>query len=183
MGVLLHFADNMELKEKILLNVQEIESRVENTLNLPHIRLTQADRLVLLQQLKEKIRPLQIEYERITKIAQHSVQRLVWSVFFGLCAQFIVFARFTWWDSSWDVMEPVTYFTSVVETVIASYFYYMLTGDEYEHMGLRALLFRWRFRRFLQKYNFPQEKFDDIKAQIAALEHEIEQFADDATLK
>lgn len=50
-------------------------------------------------------------------------------------------------------------------------------------MGLRQLLFRWRFRTFLKKNNFDQMKYDNLRAQIKALEHEIEQFADDANVK
>jgi len=113
------------------------------------------------------------------KVADKQVQRIVWTVFFGVGFQFVLFARLTWWDLSWDVMEPVSYFTSVAETVIAGYFWFMFTGAEYAHMGLREVLFKWRLKKLKAKYKFDVVKYEALKARIAALEYEIAQFADD----
>lgn len=40
--------------------------------------------------------------------------------------QFGVLARLTWWEYSWDIMEPVTYFVTY-GTAMACYAYYVLT--------------------------------------------------------
>lgn len=40
--------------------------------------------------------------------------------------QFGVLARLTWWEYSWDIMEPVTYFVTY-GTTIAMYAYFVLT--------------------------------------------------------
>ena len=77
----------------------------------------------------------------------------------------------------------MTYFVTATETAVAGYFWYLFTGKEYEHMGLREILFNWRFKKLSQKYNFDQKKYEALKHEIAELEHEIKQFADDVTLK
>lgn len=41
-------------------------------------------------------------------------------------AQFGVLARLTWWEYSWDIMEPVTYFITY-GTTLAMYAYFVLT--------------------------------------------------------
>jgi len=40
--------------------------------------------------------------------------------------QFGFMARLTWWEYSWDVMEPVTYFVGYA-TAIAMFSYYVIT--------------------------------------------------------
>lgn len=40
--------------------------------------------------------------------------------------QFGLLARLTWWEYSWDIMEPVTYFVGY-GTAIAMYAYYVIT--------------------------------------------------------
>lgn len=40
--------------------------------------------------------------------------------------QFGILARLTWWEYSWDIMEPVTYFVTY-GTAMATYAYYVLT--------------------------------------------------------
>ena len=40
--------------------------------------------------------------------------------------QFGFFARLTWWEYSWDIMEPVTYFATYA-TSMAMFGYFVLT--------------------------------------------------------
>jgi len=40
--------------------------------------------------------------------------------------QFGLLARLTWWEYSWDIMEPVTYFVGY-GSAIAMFGYYILT--------------------------------------------------------
>lgn len=131
---------------------------------------------------RKELAPLEEERNHLLARADKNVQVIVWSIFGLLGAQFLLFARLTWWESSWDVMEPVTYFTTVVETIIAGFFWFLFTGKEYAHMSLREILFQWRFRRLCEKTKFNSEKWAELKERIAQLEYEIEQFADDATL-
>jgi calcium uniporter protein, mitochondrial len=54
------------------------------------------------------------------------VQRTFWAGFAAICFQVGVFARLTWWEYSWDIMEPITYFATF-STVVISLAYYIVT--------------------------------------------------------
>lgn len=43
-----------------------------------------------------------------------------------MSVQFGILARLTWWEYSWDIMEPVTYFVTY-GTAMAMYAYYCIT--------------------------------------------------------
>ena len=51
---------------------------------------------------------------------------LTWLGLGLMSLQFGVLARLTWWEYSWDIMEPVTYFVTY-GTAIAGYAYFVMT--------------------------------------------------------
>ena len=59
------------------------------------------------------------------KAEQHT-QRLKWLGLGLMGLQFGILARLTWWEYSWDIMEPVTYFVTY-GTSMAMMAYYVVT--------------------------------------------------------
>lgn len=64
--------------------------------------------------------------EEITLTADKKTSYLTWVGLGLMSVQFGVLARLTWWEYSWDIMEPVTYFVTY-GTAMAAYAYYCLT--------------------------------------------------------
>lgn len=62
---------------------------------------------------------LEVETTRRTSL-------LTWVGLGLMGVQFGVLARLTWWEYSWDIMEPVTYFVTY-GTAMAAYAYFVLT--------------------------------------------------------
>lgn len=58
--------------------------------------------------------------------AEKKTSYLTWIGLGLMSVQFGVLARLTWWEYSWDIMEPVTYFVTY-GTAMAAYAYYCLT--------------------------------------------------------
>jgi hypothetical protein len=46
--------------------------------------------------------------------AERSVRRIMWGIVSYLTVQTVVVTRLTFWDLSWDIMEPICYINSVV---------------------------------------------------------------------
>ncbi len=46
--------------------------------------------------------------------AERSVRRIMWGIVSFLTVQTVVVTRLTFWDLSWDIMEPICYINSVV---------------------------------------------------------------------
>jgi len=66
---------------------------------------------------------LKIELQRR---AEKRTRLLSWVGLGLMGAQFGFMARLTWWEYSWDIMEPVTYFVGYA-TTIAMFSYYVIT--------------------------------------------------------
>ena len=64
--------------------------------------------------------------EELEKKAEKRTRYLSWIGLALMGTQFGFMARLTWWEYSWDVMEPVTYFVGYA-TAIAMFAYYVIT--------------------------------------------------------
>lgn len=62
---------------------------------------------------------------------------LTWFGLGLMSVQFGVLARLTWWEYSWDIMEPVTYFVTY-GTAMAAYAYFVLTKQVSELNASRS---------------------------------------------
>ena len=113
----------------------------------------------MLQQLEEVTLELQPLEKIKTELDQRASQRAnlcVWGGLGFMALQFGLLARLTWWEYSWDIMEPVTYFVGT-GTAMVAYAYFVLTrqvsqnrsncrtiGPSYRPIVIRAnLLFLW----------------------------------------
>lgn len=68
---------------------------------------------------------LQLKTE-VALTADKKTSVLTWVGLGLMSMQFGILARLTWWEYSWDIMEPVTYFVTY-GTAMAAYAYYCLT--------------------------------------------------------
>lgn len=51
---------------------------------------------------------------------------MLWGGLAYMATQFGILARLTWWEYSWDIMEPVTYFITY-GSAMAMYAYFVIT--------------------------------------------------------
>ena len=65
------------------------------------------------------------------------ISAVLWAGLGWMSLQFGFFARLTWWDYSWDIMEPVTYFVGYGTSVLI-FAYFILTRQVMQG-------FIWRF--------------------------------------
>ena len=96
------------------LNVDEHQLRVEREL------------MAELETLREEVGPLEEKRELVAQRAGKKAGVLTWAGLGLMSVQFGILARLTWWEYSWDIMEPVTYFVTY-GTAMLAYAYFVLT--------------------------------------------------------
>ncbi|CAG7836436.1 unnamed protein product [Allacma fusca] len=96
------------------LNVDEHQLRVERQM------------LEELEKLQLEVGPLEKKRELIAQQASKRTNVLTWVGLGLMSVQFGILARLTWWEYSWDIMEPVTYFVTY-GTAMLAYAYFVLT--------------------------------------------------------
>lgn len=62
----------------------------------------------------------------LVDLAERKTTTVAYALLFLMGFQFGFLARLTWWEYSWDIMEPVTYFVTYGTAVLA-YAYYVVT--------------------------------------------------------
>ena len=91
--------------------------------------------------------------------------------------QFGFLARLVWWDYSWDIMEPVTYFVTYGTSIIM-FCYFVMVKSEYNYDVAKS---RWNLRVFhkkckksgfdIEKYNAIADRKKDIEDNLTQLEN------------
>uniref|UniRef100_A0A1I7VB63 Calcium uniporter protein n=1 Tax=Loa loa TaxID=7209 RepID=A0A1I7VB63_LOALO len=80
------------------------------------------------ENVKAELKPLiQAKFE-IDEFCRKRAQRILWLILAAMGFQAGFLARLTWWEYSWDIMEPITYFATHA-TLIASFTYYLYTNQ------------------------------------------------------
>ena len=86
-----------------------------------------------LEHCKSEIEPLENAKKELSEKANKRTSFMIWGGMAFMAVQFGFLARLTWWEYSWDIMEPVTYFVTY-GTSMAMYAYFVLTKQVcYKH--------------------------------------------------
>lgn len=122
--------------------------------------------------LKKEIAALEIVKNALDKKAARGATLSIWALSGFMVAQLTVVARLTWWELSWDIMEPVTYLLTY-STSIAAILYFGLTRKDYTYEGFWERSKHKKALRLYERNNFDLKKYNAILSQIAEIEREI----------
>ncbi|CAK4686284.1 hypothetical protein LEN26_006850 [Aphanomyces euteiches] len=90
----------------------------------------------------------------------------------GLIGMGSLYAWLTFIEYSWDIMEPVTYFTGFGVSIMA-YFWWTMTSSEYEYENVYDFIFQ-RYRQKLHtKWHFDPAKLEKLQAKVADIHCDI----------
>lgn len=111
---------------------------------------------------RDELKMLQEKKEEIDMLAHKQVRRILWSGLGFAVVQVGLFFRLTFWDFSWDVMEPIAFFTTTTGIVIG-YTYFLFTSRDPSYQDLMQRLFLSRQRKLFKKHNFDGERFKELQ--------------------
>ncbi|XP_033339320.2 mitochondrial calcium uniporter isoform X2 [Megalopta genalis] len=86
--------------------------------------------LAELETVRLELEPLEQKLLDLETAAARRANVFIWMCLVLMSVQFSGLARLTWWEYSWDIMEPVTYFVTY-GTTMAWFCYFVLTKQEY----------------------------------------------------
>jgi len=111
---------------------------------------------------RDELKMLQEKKEEIDVQAHKEVRRILYS---GLCLALLqvgLFFRLTFWEFSWDVMEPIAFFATT-SSIVIGYAYFLITARDPSYQDLMKRLFLSRQRKLFKKLNFDVERFKELQ--------------------
>ncbi|MCO5586229.1 hypothetical protein L7F22_040168 [Adiantum nelumboides] len=112
----------------------------------------------------QEICSLKEEKKDIDKDAYKYSRRILWLGFAYLTLQMLLIFRLTFWDLSWDVMEPIAYFVTNI-TLLLGYAFFMITSKHPTYRNLGATLCSSKQKKLMRQRNFNITKFLDLQRQ------------------
>ncbi|XP_057473906.1 calcium uniporter protein 6, mitochondrial-like [Actinidia eriantha] len=111
---------------------------------------------------RDELKKLQEKKEEVDILAHKQVRRILWTGL-GLAVVHVgLFFRLTFWEFSWDVMEPIAFFTTSAGIVIG-YGYFLFTSRDPTYQDLMKRLFLSRQRKIIKKHNFDVNRYMELQ--------------------
>ncbi|KAG6418037.1 hypothetical protein SASPL_120235 [Salvia splendens] len=111
---------------------------------------------------KAELQKLQEKKEEIDMAAHKQVRGILWAGLGLTVMQAGLFFRLTFWEFSWDVMEPIAFFTTTAG-IVAGYAYFMFTSRDPSYQDLLMRLFLARQRKLIKRHNFDVARFIELQ--------------------
>lgn len=112
--------------------------------------------------MRDELKRLQAKKEEIDVMAHRQVRQILWSGLGMAVIQVGLFFRLTFWEFSWDVMEPIAFFTTATGIVVG-YAYFLITSRDPTYQDFMQRLFNSRQRKLCKKLNFDVERFKELQ--------------------
>lgn len=165
-----------ELKK--ISDVKHLVSQLYEALNIEEYQLQKEQELSKeLEILQKELQPLEQQRQEIIRHAEERTTAVTWIGLGMMSVQFGILARLTWWEYSWDIMEPVTYFVTY-GTAIAGYAYFVLTRQEYLYPDATDRQRLMTFHKKAKKHRWDVDRYNSIKQGINAVEADLRKLRD-----
>lgn len=122
------------------------------------------------QALLASYQPLSQQFTQLlTQAESQADTRFKWGGLFFLSAQLGFVARLTWYEYSWDIMEPITWCITY-SLMISTFAYYVMTSQEFLLPLAEKREVQERFWKIANKNNFNVREFRRLRKQLLALD-------------
>ncbi|KAK6482182.1 calcium uniporter protein [Huso huso] len=164
-------------------DVKILVQQLYTTLRIEEHQLHKERQLIgRLENLNSQILPFEKLKEELSQKAEKRATWVMWGGMAYMATQFGILARLTWWEYSWDIMEPVTYFITYGSSM-AMYAYFVLTRQEYIYPDARDRQYLLFFHKGAKKNRFDIEKYNQLKDAIAEAELDLKRLRDPLQLQ
>ncbi|XP_032290985.1 calcium uniporter protein, mitochondrial isoform X2 [Drosophila virilis] len=159
-------------------DVRKIIAQLYEAFNVGEYQLEKSNQLAKeLENLRYELEPLEEKKMELFKKAERRTNMMTWVGLGLMSVQFGILARLTWWEYSWDIMEPVTYFVTY-GTTMAMYAYYCVTKREYIMENVYNRQYSLNIYKNAKKVQFDVEHYNRLKRRSAELEYNLRRLND-----
>ncbi|GAA0141393.1 hypothetical protein LIER_35385 [Lithospermum erythrorhizon] len=110
---------------------------------------------------QDEMKQLHEKMEEIDMLAHKQVRRILWTGLGLSVIQVGLFFRLTFWEFSWDVMEPIAFFATATGILIG-YAYFLFTSRDPTYQDFMKRLFLSRQRKLIKMHNFDVQRFVEL---------------------
>ncbi|XP_027077735.1 calcium uniporter protein 2, mitochondrial-like [Coffea arabica] len=112
--------------------------------------------------LKEELEAMEEQKAAIDQKADLMVRRELWLGLAYMVLQTAAFMRLTFWELSWDVMEPICFYVTSIYCM-AGYAFFLRTSKEPSFEGFFQSRFSSKQKRLMKLNNFDLEKYNELR--------------------
>lgn len=112
----------------------------------------------------DELKKLQERKAELDVMAHKQVRNILWGGLGFSMLQVGLFFRLTFWEFSWDVMEPIAFFTTTTGVVLG-YAYFLFTSRDPTYQDLMKRLFLRRQKKLIKKHSFDIARFMELQRQ------------------
>ncbi|XP_010531188.1 PREDICTED: calcium uniporter protein 2, mitochondrial-like [Tarenaya hassleriana] len=143
------------LGKSVCLRPDQVTKSIEGLLPLPHVHNPNDPR-------RKELDELEAKKAVIDKKAGAMVQRELWAGLGYLILQTAGFMRLTFWELSWDVMEPICFYVTSVY-FMAGYAFFLRTSKEPSFEGFYQSRFEAKQRKLMNRHEFDVGRYEELK--------------------
>eukprot|EP00873_Tetraselmis_striata_P029318 jgi/Tetstr1/449582/TSEL_036669.t1 len=140
----------------VYLRPKEVISTVQRY--IPH---TAEEISLRVQELERQLAPMMKEKRQIECTAEQRSKRFLYATLLAMIAQYSIILRLTYFEFSWDVMEPIAYFATG-GTSIACLIYYLVFRTPFEYSEVAN---QWK-NQYIYQSSFDHEQFSSLTREL-----------------
>ncbi|XP_072964016.1 calcium uniporter protein 2, mitochondrial-like [Typha angustifolia] len=110
----------------------------------------------------EELKAMEEKKAEIDQRAEAQVRKELWCGLGFMVAQTAAFMRLTFWELSWDVMEPICFYVTSIY-FMAGYAFFLRTSKDPSFEGFFENRLAAKQRRLMRVSNFDIDRFNDLK--------------------
>ncbi|KAJ4965734.1 hypothetical protein NE237_017583 [Protea cynaroides] len=111
---------------------------------------------------RKELEDMEKEKFAIDERADALVRRELWAGLGFLFVQTVGFMRLTFWELTWDVMEPICFYVTSVY-FMAGYTFFMRTSKDPSFEGFYESRFSAKQKRLMKKKNFDIHRYNELR--------------------
>lgn len=115
------------------------------------------------ESLRKEFEEMQKEKLAIDTKADTLVRRELWGGLSFLILQTVGFMRLTFWELTWDVMEPICFYLTSMY-FMAGYTFFLRTSKEPSFEGFYQARFSSKQKRLMKAHNFDIGRYNQLRA-------------------